>query len=188
MRYITIKEAQIEYNKSLSSIRRVILRAAPREIKNGILLNTGLHQKLISTDFLNTQFGTPKHTENINPDTSLDIVAILQKELSDKQKTIDKMFEHQSSSDSTIKKLTENEEKMLLLLERADERAKLFKQYFDSQTNIEPTKKEAYLISEIQEAEVVENEKIDIATLDNMPNDPAEFSVWIQRFNESKNK
>jgi hypothetical protein len=38
----------------------------------------------------------------------------------------------------------------------------------------------------LEEAEIVKEETT--FNIDDMPNDAAEFSVWIQRFNESKHK
>jgi septal ring factor EnvC (AmiA/AmiB activator) len=186
MKFITIPEAIKKYNKSRSTIRKAIYSAEKSDTKKGKKLNSGLYTVLISEGFLNGYFNHSETTEKTTKTSEKELIETLKNQVKDQQKTIDKLFEHQSASDSTIKKLTENEERFQILINRADLRNDLLEKHFNASRKQEPTKEQKKLALQIEEAEIVKEETT--FNIDDIPNDAAEFSVWIQRLNESKNK
>ena len=96
MKHITIKEAQQRYNKSLSTIRRTISKADASELKRGAKLNTGLHQVLVSIEYLDKCFNNSAgHTENISNDVTNDFIEALKKQVEDKQNTIERLLHNE---------------------------------------------------------------------------------------------
>jgi len=183
MKHITIKEAQQRYNKSLSTIRRTITKADASELKRGAKLNTGLHQVLVSIEYLDKCFNnSASHTENISNDVTSELIAVLKKQVEDKQNTIDKLLDRQkeiiASTGEAIKKLTENEERFQILLERSQQRANLLNKHFEKNRGTKPD-----LINEEDIIDATEEVVNDSSPFINT-NDEKGFNDWMRSCNK----
>jgi len=177
MEYFTTSEASKHFGVSVSSIKRAINSVKAKKLealhlKKGKLLNTGLHQWLISVDYLEQHFHrSARPTEKTSNEPQNDLqtsLEILQNENEKKQDIIDKLLINQT-------KLIENERNFQILLERANQRAELLEQHFDkNKSKEEPTQLEQ-TIKETQQETVLNAEEI--------PTDRATFNEWLKSFN-----
>ena len=165
MSYITIKEAVKRYNKSLSTIKRLIQVTPKEHLKDGPKLNTGKNLTLIDSKYLDEHYD---HKPEPSNDLNSELIKTLQRELENKQKTIDSLLHNQSQ-------LIENEERFQILLERSNQRAELLEQHFNkNKDKDQPTELEDIIEDAIEYKQVTKE-----STFINA-NDDASFNEWLQ--------
>jgi mevalonate kinase len=176
MEFISVKEAVVKYNKSISTIKRLVAKTPQKNLKQGVKLNSGRYKTLIEVSYLDKYFNVSKTVSN---DSTNEAIEILKNELENKQKTIDKLLDRQSeiiqSNREALNKALENEERFQILLERSNQRANLLEQHFNkNKGNKSDLVQEEQIIEEIIEAKEDIQESSFIDT-----NDEASFSAWL---------
>jgi hypothetical protein len=175
--YLSITEAQVLFNKSRSTIAKAIKLAAPKDLKQGKRLNTGLYKILVSKEYLNAYFPKAATTENIEVEGSSDYINTLKKQLDNQQKTIDKLLETNTAFLERQKELIENnhnlinnEERFQILLDRSNKRSNLLERHFDRNRKANPTPEDEIIEDIIEEAKEEEPKNI---------NSIEDFNTWL---------
>lgn len=176
MEYISLVDATQRYNKSLSTIRKIINQTGSKYTKKGKLLNTGKHKVLISVDFLNTYFGThSEHTENIELNKESEHIKSLKNQIENQQKTIDKLLDTQQES-------LRRQQEQLHLLNDAMRRENLLLEHFNRNKDLNQEHKtdEDFInesdIQEVFEEQPKQDEPINIDSYE-------DFTTWLKSMN-----
>ena len=171
--YISINDAIKRYGKSLSTIKKVIKTAKGNDIKRGERLNTGSYKVLISVSYLDSHFITIEEpTANT---TQSDIVDLLENQLKNQQKTIEKLLQNQEA-------FLENERNFQILLERANQRNDLLEQHFDRNKNLTVSpqdKKEEIEIEELRDEPTLDSKFISTT-------DDKTMNEWLKMLKETR--
>ena len=176
--FITTKDAARRFQKSISTIKRVVA-TAPHSVLQYEPSRTAKNRRLfISIKYLEGKFLDIKMTPT--QDQNHEVISILQKELQDKQNTIDRLLDAntkiQEDSSVIIKQLTENEERFQILLERENQKSKILEEHFQRNKKSTPNIEEELIEEVIQEeASYFDNESnfIDV-------NNEKSFQDWIK--------
>jgi len=181
MKYITTREAAKRFNKSISTIKRVVA-VAPDNVLQYEPSRTAKNRRLfISTEYLESKFSDVRNTTTSHhQDTS---VTILQKEVERQEAIINNLLDRQKElieSNSNIQlelieKQADQIEKFQILLDRSNQRANLLEQHFNkNKGNKSDLVQEEEFIEDIIEAkeEFIEDSKY-------VPNDMSEFTKWV---------
>jgi hypothetical protein len=185
--FITTKEASRLYKVSQSSIKKIVTKIKvegneARYLKQGLLLNTGLYQSLISIDFLNNYYKKEPTRIEEPTEQQKDIISILKEELTSKQKVIDELLIAQKQFLINSEKALDNERNFQILLERANQRAELLESHFNRNKNLTSSAKDK------EEEEAIEEQKNEPQTYfeeeeTRIPSDRASFNEWLKRSN-----
>jgi DNA mismatch repair ATPase MutS len=174
MEYISVKEATVKYNKSISTIKRLVAKTPQKNLKKGVKLNSGRYKTLIEVSYLDKYFNVSKSISN---DSTNEMLDALIKELDNKQKTIESLLQRQEETNHSLNKAIENEERFQILLERSNQRANLLEQHFNkNKGNKSDLVQEEEIIEDIIEAKedtIEESSFIDT-------NDEEGFTNWLK--------
>lgn len=185
--FITTKEASKIFKVSQSSIKKIVTKIKlegneARYLKQGVLLNTGLYQSLISIDFLNDYY--KKDTTRIEEpnEQQKDIISILKEELASKQKVIDDLLNAQKQFLINSEKALDNERNFQILLERANQRAELLESHFNRNKNLTTSAKDKEQEEAIEEQKNNEPPTYFEEEETRIPSDRASFNEWLKSF------
>lgn len=134
-KYISIKEACKQFNKSISTIRRII-KEAPKNQLNKEKLKTGHEKIYISFEYLNEYFNKSKESGQYNNSESNQVnssneyltktleetIQFLKSELEAKNKQIESFLERQYESNVIIERLQQKEQTLLESMENKKKR------------------------------------------------------------------
>lgn len=117
--YITIKEACDTYNKSLSTIRRIV-KEAPKNAVKKEKLKTGYDKVFLSTEYLDKYFknsSTQAQNSNSSNDgftNSLnDTIEFLKAQLIEKDKQIESFLQRQYENNVIIERMQQKEQNLI---------------------------------------------------------------------------
>jgi predicted neutral ceramidase superfamily lipid hydrolase len=174
--YITTKDAAKRFSKSISTIKRVVAVAPDNALQYEPSRTAKNRRLFISVEFLEGKFADVRNTTTSHHQN--DITLILQKELQDKQNTIDRLLDannkQQENANAIIKQLTENEERMQILLERGNQRNDLLQSHFERNKKMNPSTEDEIIQDAITEDEPIIEESSFIDT-----NDEHSFKEWL---------
>lgn len=130
-KYISIKEACEQFNKSISTIRRIVKEAPKNQLKKE-KLKTGHEKVYISSEYLNECFNVINKESNqrefksVSNDAYLNSLneqlEFLKKQLEEKDKQIESFLQRQYESNVIIERLQQKEQNLLESLENKKKR------------------------------------------------------------------
>lgn len=186
MDYITTKEAAIRFKKSISTIKRVVSVAPDSHLRYEPSKTAKNRRLFISVEYLEGKFSVARSTTTSHHQDNTTL--ILEKELERKQSTIDKLLDENSKiherNSAIIKQLTENEERMQILLDRSNQRANLLEQHFDRNRKANPQPQDEIIEDIIEAKEEEQPETVQSDFIDT--NDEDGFIRWLNSLNAAK--